>query len=502
MVLPYKFSFVKGTYFLWDAFDFLLDVFFFVDLILTFFTPVPSPQGKLQFGLLAIAKTYLKFWFWMDFFSVIPLDMILSSGNFSIFLKFSKLPRLYKIAKITKVFRSVKSMRGQNSFWSKLYDLLRLNPGLDRLALNLFSIFLFCHIFACIWHFFAELSSGTSSWIWRLELQDRSGLERYLASLYWIIQTVITVGYGDVGAESTAERLIAIFAMFAGVIFFSLTIGSISSLISDSDAKNTAYEAKLSLLLRIKSKYEIDDKTFNNVQRALKFGIYRVDETAVEFVSTLPEQLRIEASAFIYKDTVKDIKFFKGASKEFIASICPHLKEVKFNSGEIIYKKEDYASELFFIKKGMVSLMLKEFDMMPFSLIYEGYHFGEFDLLFSETRNWTTMAYTDVELLALEKIHFQKIVLHKFRRLGTELRQKAEDRMKRQLEAQEQAVRYYKMFGERAGRRRVRRSSQILKKEDFEKDVQPFVLRVRKNVIFKNFFSFENLIYNNNFFSF
>ena len=70
-----------------------------------------------------------------------------------------------------------------------------------------------------------------------------------MASLYWITQTVITVGYGDIGAETTQEQLLAIFAMFIGVIFFSLIIGSLTSLITDSDIKKKKFDQKLNQLI-------------------------------------------------------------------------------------------------------------------------------------------------------------------------------------------------------------------------------------------------------------
>ena len=455
MILPYKFSFIRKEYPIWDYLDMTVDLFFFIDVIITFFTPYLDSEGKPVVSMKKIACRYLKFWFWLDFFSVLPVDQFMSIGQLSVFLRFSRLPRLYKITKIAKVFRTFKSMRSKNSIWNKVYDFLLLHPGLDRLVINLFSIFLFCHIFACIWHFFADISRGTSSWIWRLELRDSSNFERYLASLYWIIQTVITVGYGDVGAESTTERIIAIIAMCAGVIFFSLTIGSISSIISETDAKNTAYEAKLNLLMQIKSKYQISDDIFKKVQRALKYGVYRSDETAIEFVNSLPKDLKIEASAIIFKNYIKGLKFFEGASKEFISDIGPYLKEVKFNKGEVIYSEEDYASEVFFLKSGIVALVLQDFAQMPFISIFEGYYFGEIDLLFSESRKFTTIAETDVECLTLEKIHFQKIILHKYRKVGNEMRENAERRRKRQLDSYNQAKEYCRRLKEIGNSRRT-----------------------------------------------
>lgn len=86
---------------------------------------------------------------------------------------------------------------------------------------------------------------------------DSSNFERYLASIYWIVQTVITVGYGDMTPSNTLEQAISILAMFMGVIFFSLTIGTLTSLIAEIDTKNIIFEKKLNVLITIKKKYTI-----------------------------------------------------------------------------------------------------------------------------------------------------------------------------------------------------------------------------------------------------
>lgn len=56
---------------------------------------------------------------------------------------------------------------------------------------------------------------------------------KYITSLYWSIQTLTTVGYGDVSAVSIPEQIIAILWMIIGVGFYSITISNISILILD-----------------------------------------------------------------------------------------------------------------------------------------------------------------------------------------------------------------------------------------------------------------------------
>ena len=60
----------SGT-FLW-YFDMLVDLLYFVDLILNFFMAFEDPDKKIETKLKKIASNYLHTWFFLDFLSCIP----------------------------------------------------------------------------------------------------------------------------------------------------------------------------------------------------------------------------------------------------------------------------------------------------------------------------------------------------------------------------------------------------------------------------------------------
>jgi len=55
--------------------------------------------------------------------------------------------------------------------------------------------------------------------------------------LYRAIQTLTTVGYGDVHAVTTLEKVMSLIWMIFGVGFYSFTIGNLSSIINSINAK-------------------------------------------------------------------------------------------------------------------------------------------------------------------------------------------------------------------------------------------------------------------------
>jgi len=70
----------------------------------------------------------------------------------------------------------------------------------------------------------------------------------YITSFYFTVTTIVTVGYGDITAQNTGERIICILLMIVGVIAFSFATGSLSSIISNYDSSQAKLKEKIATL--------------------------------------------------------------------------------------------------------------------------------------------------------------------------------------------------------------------------------------------------------------
>ena len=82
-----------------------------------------------------------------------------------------------------------------------------------------------------------------------------SPADTYLVSIYFVITTITTVGYGDLSATSPTERIFGIVLMLLGVIGFSFATGVLSSIISNYDNEDARYTAQLAILERLHKTY-------------------------------------------------------------------------------------------------------------------------------------------------------------------------------------------------------------------------------------------------------
>ena len=57
---------------------------------------------------------------------------------------------------------------------------------------------------------------------------------RWLGGAYWMLITMLSVGYGDISPKTETEIIITMFATIAGIVFFGILLGSIAEALTVS----------------------------------------------------------------------------------------------------------------------------------------------------------------------------------------------------------------------------------------------------------------------------
>ena len=138
--------------------------------------------------------------------------------------------RILRIIKIIKVAKKSKILQ-------KLTRAFKMKAAMLRMIQGLISAVLITHIFACFWFLCAKFEDlGPNTWVYSKGIVDEDHFVQYLWSMHWATQTVTTVGYGDVGANTEQEILLSFVWMLVGVAFYSFIIGNFSSIITSNYA--------------------------------------------------------------------------------------------------------------------------------------------------------------------------------------------------------------------------------------------------------------------------
>ena len=100
---------------------------------------------------------------------------------------------------------------------------------------------------------FLTVVGGVAAW-----LIDREDFATLGDGLWWSIQTVTTVGYGDVVAEHTAGRLIGTLLMLNGIALLTVITATVTALLIEQvrERASTSEQTLLEKLDRIESRLD------------------------------------------------------------------------------------------------------------------------------------------------------------------------------------------------------------------------------------------------------
>ena len=129
--------------------------------------------------------------------------------------------------------------------------------------------------------------------------------------MYFVVQTITTVGYGDMSISNQTERVICIFLMWIGVLGFTAGTSFLTTLLDNFDSSNREIEDKLIILNRIYKQYQLPLKIYERVKKSLNYRLDKTNKDLIDFINELPSNLKLEVSMFIHENTYKTITFLK-----------------------------------------------------------------------------------------------------------------------------------------------------------------------------------------------
>ena len=68
-----------------------------------------------------------------------------------------------------------------------------------------------------------------TSWVYTYDVLFAGPIVQYSVALYWSVMTITTIGYGDIVAHNTVERILSVFCMIFGATLYVRDIASMSA---------------------------------------------------------------------------------------------------------------------------------------------------------------------------------------------------------------------------------------------------------------------------------
>ena len=125
--------------------------------------------------------------------------------------RISRSPKLYRLLKLTKLLRMTRmnSKGNVNKITKIFFEKLKINANIEKLIFFILTFLLLNHLCSYFLFFMTKIQDlNPDSWVVRLGYVDASNFKLYKKFiLFWTLTTVTTVGYGDITAGTTTERV-------------------------------------------------------------------------------------------------------------------------------------------------------------------------------------------------------------------------------------------------------------------------------------------------------
>ena len=356
----------RKSFITWDNFiELFIDVIYICDIIISFFVAIYNFDEILNTDLKIIAYNYLDNWFIWDIIASIPFKTILSISDTRCRQKAFMITPLYhnnyyyllislRIVKLYKVIYNNKFLDVMSNYLNEI------NHFSDYLKIysNIIAFLISIHIVSNLYIFIAR--NDYPNWIIHYGYEAESYIKLYLISIYYTIETLTTVGYGDITCVTPKEKIFGLFMECVGIFAYSWIVTSVSNYVKILHERYEEFENKIKILDRIKlSVSHFPDELYDKISRYLK---YKQDSEKLDkkiIFESLPVGLSNILIYEMYKPIINNFVFFKNFDNiDFIVKVVLNFNPILSVRNDILIKEGDYVEDIIFIKRGRLNLEL------------------------------------------------------------------------------------------------------------------------------------------------
>ncbi|XP_056167030.1 potassium channel KAT3 isoform X2 [Syzygium oleosum] len=387
--------------------DLVVDSFFAVDIILTFFVAYLDKSTYLLVDdHTKIAIRYVTaIYFPLDVASTLPFQVIyriltgkMRDGNIFGFLN---LLRLWRLRRVSELFTRLEKDTRFSYFWTRYCKLI---------GVTLFAV----HSAGCFYFWLAfHHKTPDNTWIGSQvhDFKHRSVWLGYTYSMYWSIVTLTTVGYGDLHAVNTGEKIFNMVYMLFNIGLTAYLIGNMTNLVVHSAVRTFAMRDAINEILRYASKNRLPEGLKEQMLAHMQLKFKTAELQQEEVLEDLPKAIRSGISQHLFHRTVGNAYLFKGVSEDLISQLISEMKAEYFPPKVEIILQNEIPTDFYIVVSGAVDVLTYKGGMeQPLTKLGSSEMVGEIGVIFNIPQPFTVRTKRLSQVIRISHHHFKQLV--------------------------------------------------------------------------------------------
>ncbi|KAM9843947.1 potassium voltage-gated channel subfamily H member 4a [Aulostomus maculatus] len=387
--------------------DIAVEMLFILDIILNFRTTYVSQSGQVVYDARSIYLHYCTTWFFVDLIAALPFDLLYAFN-----ITVTSLVHLLKTVRLLRLLRLLQKLDRYSQYSAVVLTLL----------MSVFA--LLAHWMACVWYVIGRKEIESSDPViwdigWLQELGKRletpyvnstmggpSTPSAYIASLYFTLSSLTSVGFGNVCANTDAEKIFSICIMLMGALMHAVVFGNVTAIIQRMYSRRSLYHTRMK---DIKDFIRVHRLPQQLKQRMLEYfqATWSVNNgiNANELLHDFPDELRADIAMHLNKDILQ-LPVFERASRGCLRSLSLHIKTSFCAPGEYLIRHGDALQANYFVCSGSLEVLK---DGMVLAILGKG------DLIGADLPGHDQVIKTNADVKALTYCDLQYISVRALR---------------------------------------------------------------------------------------
>ncbi|XP_068635480.1 potassium channel KAT3-like [Aristolochia californica] len=404
-ICPFEFAFLKYRPDVLFVVDNIMNGFFAVDIILTFFVAFLDRRSYLFVDdPKKIASRYVSSWFIFDVCSTIPfqsLSLLHRKYGSNLGFKFLNMLRLWRLRRVSSLFARLEKDIRFNYFWTRCTKLV---------SVTLFAV----HCGGCFNYLIADrYPDPKKTWIGAVmpDFKERSLWVRYVTAMYWSITTLTTTGYGDLHAENPREMLFILFYMLFNLGLTAYLIGNMTNLVVHGTSRTRNFrdtvQAASEFAARNQLPLRIEDQMLSHICLRFKTEELKQQET----LNGLPKAIRASIAHFLFFPIIQKVYLFQGVSYDFLFQLVPEMQAEYFPPKEEVMIQNEFPADIYILVSGSVDFLVRANENPQVRHSGEaGEMFGEIGVLCDKPQPFTVKTRELSQILRLSRTSLVNII--------------------------------------------------------------------------------------------